>query len=179
MNPPWLDISTPLVSGMAHWPGDPNVEIDATETDGCRVTTLSMSAHTGTHIDAPLHYLAAGASVDQIPLDAVIGPACVAALDGAAEFSPGERVLFKTGGTAAVDQDMARRLAWSGVRTVGIEGLTIGDDEVHRVLLAAGIWIIEGLNLAAVEPGEYDLVCLPLKIVGADGAPARALLRKR
>ncbi len=179
MKRPWLDISTPLLSGMAHWPGDPDVEIGALDMDGCRVTTLSMSAHTGTHIDAPLHYLAGGASLDAMPLDAVIGRARVAALDGAAEFSPGERVLFKTGATAAVDQEMAQRLAWSRVRTVGIEGLTIGDDEVHRVLLAAGIWIIEGLDLAGVEPGEYELICLPLKIAGADGAPARAVLRKR
>jgi arylformamidase len=166
-----------------------------------------MSAHTGTHMDAPLHFLANGAGLDRLPLDAVIGPARVIAIRDprsvtAAELARhrirrGERVLFKTQGAAArwkrgtfdedyvyVSLDAARFLAARGVRVVGVDYLSVGgfledSAETHRTLLSAGIWIIEGLDLARIATGRYDMVCLPLRIAGGDGAPARVALRRR
>jgi arylformamidase len=207
----WLDVSVPLASGMVHWPGDPEVSISRISSmesgDECNVSTISMSAHTGTHMDAPLHYLADGAGLDGLPLEAVIGPARVIAIQDprsvrAAELARhrirrGERILFKTRGAAArwktetfdeeyvyISLDAARFLAARGLRLVGVDYLSVGgflenSAEIHRTLLGAGIWVVEGLNLARVEPGRYDLVCLPLRIAGGDGAPARVALRKR
>lgn len=207
----WIDVSVPLGSGMVHWPGDPEVSISRISSmengDECNVSAISMTAHTGTHMDAPLHFLADGAGMDRLPLDAVIGPARVIAIGDprsvtAAELARhrirrGERILFKTRGAAVrwkkgtfqedyvyVSLDAARLLAARGVRVVGVDYLSVGgfrEDaaETHRTLLSAGIWIIEGLDLSRVKPGRYDLVALPLRIAGGDGAPARVALRKR
>jgi arylformamidase len=204
-------VSVPLRSGLVHWPGDPEVSISRISSiedgDECNVSTISMSAHTGTHMDAPLHFLANGAGLDRLPLDAVIGPARVIAIRDprsvtAAELARhrirrGERVLFKTQGAAArwkrgtfdedyvyVSLDAARFLAARGVRVVGVDYLSVGgfledSAETHRTLLSAGIWIIEGLDLARIATGRYDMVCLPLRIAGGDGAPARVALRRR
>jgi arylformamidase len=196
---------------MVHWPGDPEVSISRISSmengDVCNVSTLSMTAHTGTHMDAPLHFLASGAGLDRLPLEAVIGPARVIAIQDprsvtAAELARhrirrGERILFKTRGAAArwqtgtfdedyvyVSLDVARFLAARGVRLVGVDYLSVGgfrEDgaETHRTLLGAGIWLVEGLDLGRVAAGRYDMVCLPLKIAGGDGAPARVALRLR
>lgn len=207
----WIDVSVPLHSGMVHWPGDPEVSISRISSiedgDECNVSTISMSAHTGTHMDAPLHFLADGAGLDRLPLEAVIGPARVIAIRDprsvtAAELARyrirrGERILFKTHGAAArwktgtfdaeyvyVSLIAARFLAARGVRVVGVDYLSVGgfredSAETHRTLLTAGIWIIEGLDLSRVKPGRYDMVSLPLRIAGGDGAPARVALRSR
>ena len=207
----WIDASVPLHSGMVHWPGDPEVSIvriSSMEDGGeCNVSTLCMGAHTGTHMDAPLHFLADGTGIDRLPLDAVIGPARVIAIRDARRITAGElarhrirrgeRVLFKTHGSAArwkqgtfdedfvfVSLDAARFLAARGVSVVGVDYLSVGgfradSAETHRTLLGAGIWLIEGLDLTRVKPGRYDMVCLPLRIAGADGAPARVALRRR
>lgn len=207
----WIDVSVPLGSGMVHWPGDPEVSISRTSSmedgDECNVSRISMGAHTGTHMDAPLHFLANGAGMDSLPLDAVIGPARVIAIRDprritAAELARhrirrGERILFKTHGSAArwkkgtfdedyvyVSLDAARFLAARGVGVVGVDYLSVGgfredSAETHRVLLTAGIWLVEGLDLSRVKPGRYDMVCLPLRIDRADGAPARVALRTR
>ena len=178
----------PLRSGMAHWPGDPDVEFPLHEsmTGGSEynATKISMSAHTGTHVDAPLHYIANGLSVDAMPLDAMSGSARVIAVAQleAAGISRGDRILVKTGG-GCITSAQSRYLADTGARLVGIDSLSIGGcgedcGEVHRILLSAGVWIVEGLILDEVVPGIYELLCLPLKLVGADGAPARALLRR-
>jgi arylformamidase len=90
----------------------------------------------------------------------------------------GERILLKAGGTE-IDDSAADLLARRSLPCVGIDGLSIGSESVHRLLLEANVWIIEGLDLHMVEPGSYDLVCLPLRIRGGDGAPARAFLRRR
>lgn len=193
----WIDISVPLRSPMQHWPGDPAPEIS--------LHRLNLHPHTGTHIDAPLHYVPGGETVDNMPFDATVGPARVVAVTGEAidhdvvaalDVQPGERLLFQTTNSArcwcgacfrkrfvAVTPDGARALVERGVRTVGIDYLSIGPygaegDETHRILLGAGVWVIEGLNLSGVEPGVWELVCLPLKIDAGDGAPARAALRK-
>ncbi len=167
---------------MPHWPGDPEVHvarIATIESSGSNVTALTMCAHTGTHMDAPLHYCEGGAAIDAMPLDVAVGPARVTAEmpDGC---RPGERILYKG---AVLTLDSAKKLALCGARLVGVGSSSVGPDgeggdAIHRVLLRAGVWLLEGLDLSAVEPGEYELICLPLRIAGADGAPARAFLRR-
>ena len=209
--PVWIDVSVPIHSGMVHWPDNPAVRIeriqDLSRGDAANVSRLEMGAHTGTHMDAPRHFLAKGAGLDEMPLDATIGPARViriahpdailpAELEGY-RLQAGERVLFRTRNSERCWKDSrfvedfvyisaaaAQYLVERQVRTVGIDYLSVGGYvhdgvETHQILLGAGIWLIEGLNLAAVKPGAYELVCLPLRIAGADGAPARAILRPR
>lgn len=205
----WNDVSAPLKTGMVHWPGDPEVRLDRIMTieegDEANVTVVSMCAHTGTHMDAPLHYLDGGLAIDAMPPAATIGPARVVGIADAesvkvgelerAGLQEGDRVLFKTRNSTRsdrwerflddaiyIDLAAARFLADVGVRTVGIDYLSVGSPSadstaIHRALLGAGIWVIEGLDLEGVEPGSYEMICLPLRIVGGDGAPARCLLR--
>lgn len=209
MTTAWIDISVPIYSGMVHWPGDPGALIERTQDmsrgDVANVSKLELGAHTGTHMDAPRHFLADGAALDDLPLDAVIGPARVIRIEHPqailpAELEPhdlqaGERVLFLTRNSERcwtssefvedfvyISAAAARFLVERRVRTVGIDYLSVGGFvhdgvETHQVLLGAGIWLIEGLNLSAVKPGAYELVCLPLRVAGADGAPARAIVR--
>jgi arylformamidase len=209
MKRPWRDATHPLRNGMACWPGDPAFEhrlaASMATGDACNLSVLSLCAHTGTHMDAPCHYIADGETIDRMPLDAGIGPCRVVALDvadqiTAADLLPlrlraGERILFKTRNSQrnaelqnfdrdfiSLRTDAAALLAQRQVRLVGIDYLSIGGyekdgDETHHHLLSAGIWIVEGLDLRDFEPGRYDMICLPLKIAGADGAPCRVLLR--
>ncbi|HEY7355900.1 MAG TPA: cyclase family protein [Ktedonobacterales bacterium] len=206
----WIDVSVSLHSGMAHWPDNPPVQIarmlDMERGDVCNVSTLSMGSHTGTHMDAPVHFVRGSKGIDDMPLEATIGPARIIEIHDAASIKPdelrsqaiqrGERVLFKTRNSARcwttddfiedfvyISREAARYLAGLGVQTVGVDYLSVGGftrdgPETHRALLEAGIWIIEGLNLSQVAAGAYDLICLPLKIAHSDGAPARAILRK-
>jgi len=206
----WIDVSVPIYAGMVHWPGDPPVEISQPmhldRGDVCTVSRLALGMHTGTHVDAPNHFLRGAKSVDSLSLGAMMGPARVieileTATIGEAELSGRgierrDRILLKTSNStrcwntdqfvpdfAHLTLDGAAHLVDVGVRTVGIDYLSIGrGDEgpaVHRALLGAEILIVEGLNFSGVEPGDYDFVCLPLKIRGGDGAPARALLKRR
>ena len=207
----WRDISVALTPELPVWPGDPAFErtrsLDIDRGDECNVSVLRLCAHTGTHMDAPEHYLGGAPTIDEMPLEATVGVARVIDLGEAPSVTPdvlhaheirsGERVLFKTTNSAkdwskspfltdfvSIRADAARYLADVGVRTVGIDYLSVGafegdGTETHRVLLAAGIWVVEGLDLRGVEPGFYDLVCLPIKVMGAEGAPARAIIRKR
>ena len=164
-----------------------------------------LGSHDGTHVDAPLHFIPDGAPVDRLPLDALVGPAEVVEMPGpghvtaaalaALDWPAGaERVLFKTRNSArwdepafyedyaAVAPDAARWLVQRGVRLVGIDYLSIeaydpaGEAATHTTLLGAGVVIVEGLDLRGVAPGAYTVMCLPLKFLGADGAPARVLL---
>jgi len=198
----------PVRDGMAHWPGDPVPRVERIAElaagDPATVSQIAFSAHTGTHVDAPLHFIAGGRALDEMPLDAMIGPArVIAARDrtavGAEELRRhairrGERVLLRTRNSdratghdrfteefVALAPDGARFLAGRGVRVVGIDALSIdryADRSFgsHLALLGAGIWIIEGLDLSGVAPGRYELVCLPLRIAGGEAAPARAAL---
>lgn len=207
----WIDVSVPVCTGMAHWPGDPETCVtrvsDMELGDTCNVSRIECSAHAGTHVDAPLHFLREGQAVDAAPLDALIGPARVIEIADAGEvrreelqahrIRTGERILLKTRNSLrcwnsgvfledfiGVSLDAAEFLAGRRVRLVGIDYLSVGgfggdSDSVHRALLKAGIWIVEGLNLASIQPGCYDLLCLPLRLAGSDGAPARAVLRRR
>jgi arylformamidase len=219
---PWIDISVTLRDGMVHWPGDPECQVTLAvklgapvrgqrgKTSPCNLTHLSLSAHTGTHMDAPRHFLAQGRTMESLPLDAVIGPCRVIAIKHKSaitveELRPhklrrSERVLFKTRNSVKswrlakksvfdksfvyIPSETARYLVKCGVRTVGVDYLSVGGwqkdgVECHQILLGAEVWIIEGLDLSRVKPGVYDLVCLPLKIPGADGAPARVILKRR
>lgn len=173
--------------------------------DVCNVSKVTTSVHVGTHMDAPHHFINAGRGMDAMPIDAGIGPARVIAIKNPQlirvdEIEPhgirrGERVLFRTRNSdiawrseefqrsfVHIPADTAQYLAGTGVQTIGVDYLSVGGFETdgpqtHQALLGAGIWIIEGLNLSQVTPGDYELVCLPLKLVGSDGAPARAVLR--
>jgi arylformamidase len=206
----WIDVSIPLHNGMVNWPGDAPFHrletLKITSGDPCNLSQFCSSAHIGTHMDAPRHFLADGHGMESMPIVATIGPARVIAVQDPdliriKELEPhrlgaGDRVLFKTRNSdhlwktndfqeqfVHIPQDTAAYLADLKVRTVGVDYLSVGgyetdSAETHRTLLGAGIWLIEGLNLKHVEPGEYELVCLPLKLVGSDGAPARAVLRR-
>ncbi len=181
----WVDVSTPIFSGMPNYPGDPRVVVEQSVDRDCSVTSLAMSAHTGTHMDAPLHFIPGAPSIDQIPADVCMGVAQVISLTGELPNVTAERVLFQTTPDHPVlTTAQAQHLVQHGVRLVGVTALSVdavggAEFPVHHVLLGANMWIVEGLDLSAVDPGEYDLICLPLRIRGADGAPARALLRKR
>ncbi|HAR94493.1 MAG TPA: arylformamidase [Deltaproteobacteria bacterium] len=206
-NAPWIDVSVPLVNGMISYPGDPPVEISrlpANHDEDPMISRLSASVHLGTHIDAPLHYIPEGKGIDLMPAAAMIGPARVIGIADphvisvndlqAHSLSPGERILFKTRNSSLWESPVFREdyvylstegasfLAEKGVLALGIDYLSIGgfntnEPEVHRILLEAGVWIIEGLNLRGVEPGQYDLVCMPLRIIGVEAAPARVMIR--
>lgn len=194
---------------MVHWPGDPAFRIrrlsDQKNGDLCTLSHMEMSVHTGTHMDAPLHFLQDTATIDMMPIEATIGPARVIAIRSSRaigreellehDLQPGERILFKTANSETswnsddfdedfifIARDGAEYLAERRIRTVGVDYLSVGGFrqdivETHQAILGAGIWIIEGLDLRAVAPGDYELVCLPLKLMGSDGAPARAVLR--
>jgi arylformamidase len=156
-------------------------------------------------MDAPLHFVKNGATIDEMPVEATVGPARVIRIRDRHsirreelldhEIAASQRILFRTVNSddawvgddfkedfVFIAHDAAEYLAENGVRCVGVDYLSVGGykqdaAETHQALLGAGVWVIEGLNLSGVEPGEYDLVCLPLKLMGAEGAPARAILR--
>lgn len=196
-----LDISVPLREGMVTYPGDPLVKLEraASIADGSPVnlTRIDFGLHSGTHVDAPVHFLDGAEGIDQVPLDALIGPCEVVEApdltrESVARAPEGvERVLFKTPNSelwasdefaedfARLDGEAARFLVERGVRLVGVDYLSVGDEAAHHALLEAGVVPVEGLDLRGVEPGPYELVCLPLRVVGADGAPARAVLLRR
>lgn len=190
-----LDITRPLAPGMAGYPGDPEVEFDVVLSVGCgdavNLKRYSFGSHAGTHADAPYHLLPDGKRADELPVDAFIGSARVFEFRhdiGAAHLSglgirPGEIVLFKTecANPVGVLPGAAQLLAGCGVRAVGIDRLSIETDEalpVHRILLGAGIPIIEGLELSHAEPGVYRMTAMLMRIADSDGAPLRAMLEK-
>jgi arylformamidase len=204
----WIDISVPLKNGMLGYPDDPAVRVvteqDVEKGDVFTLTAISMSAHSGTHVDSPRHFIAGGPTIDSLPFAAVNGPARVIAIDDPVSVTvaelerhrvePGEIILFKTRNSAFWISDIFREdhvylsteaavfLAGKKIRSVGIDYLSVGgfqknEADVHRVLLEVPVWIIESLDLSKVEPGHYDLFCLPLRIEGCEAAPARAFVK--
>lgn len=199
-----FDVSVPVRSGMVIYEGDPEVRLERTvsiaEGALANISELELGVHSGTHVDAPVHFIDGAPGVDALPLDVLFGPAHVVdatgvqgALDEPALRTlalPGEaeRVLFKTTNSrlweldrftsdfVSLREDGATYLIERGVRLVGIDYLSIGDEGAHQALLGAGVVPLEGLDLRAVEAGAYTLLCLPLRLVGSDGGPARALL---
>lgn len=205
-----FDVTLPIHSGMPVYEGDPEVSIRKWLSPGgvgaASVSLLSLGSHTGTHVDAPLHFREGAPGVDRLPLDVLIGPARVYDLALAdhidatslrgVDLGAYPRVLFKTRNSAASGKgqpckefvalagDAARLLVEAGVRLIGLDGPSADpysstDFPAHHALLDAGVVIVEGLDLSAVPPGDYELLCLPLKIRGGDGAPARVVLRER
>lgn len=178
---------------------------DIEKGDSYTLSHISVGSHTGTHIDAPLHVFKGGSGIDKIPLNTLCGPALVIEIKNSESINvdelasyridAGDRILFKTGNSSSLinsDQfntgyvylsnESARFLAERKVSLVGIDylsisGYKVSGIDVHHTLLGAGIWLLEGLDLSAVHPGKYELICLPLKIYNGDGAPARAILR--
>ncbi len=208
-NSDWIDISVALSDDFVHWPGDPDVKIRQVkerEKDGSNSTKIEMMAHTGTHIDAPRHFINDGATIDQMPLSAMIGRAKVIHIQDPNvikkgelqrhNISKGDRILFRTKNSdrrwdelpflekfVYLETAAAEYLAETGVRLVGIDYLSVSgykmnDEEVHNALLGAGIWIIEGLDLSQAEEGDYNMICMPVKIHGSDGAPARVAIKR-
>jgi arylformamidase len=204
----YIDISRPLGPDTPLWPGSPGVTLNPLQQiasgDAANVSRIDIEAHTGTHIDAPLHFVAGGATVEEVGLARLIGEAHVAEVRGTAigaadldalSLPEGtRRLLLRTDAShdssydsapfrpdfPALTADGARWIVERGIDLIGIDYLSIQryDDppDVHHVLLNAGVVILEGLRLTDVEPGVYTLVCLPLHIIGAEAAPARAIL---
>ncbi len=204
-----IDATVPLHPAMAVFEGDPPFEMSPHNAmdrgEPYNLSRISMGSHTGTHIDAPRHYLPNGATVDQLPLGVLMGKAVVVDVTGkavidvdaliAAGVKGSQRVLFKTSGGPYLERgetrqycallpDAAEMLVQWGVKLVGIDQLSVENHEggrspVHHILLGAGIVIIEGLRLSRAPAGDCEVICLPLAISGGDGAPARVVLRYR
>lgn len=185
------------VFGCAVYPGDPHPERETKLkiSDGamCNLSAFSMCAHNGTHVDAPLHFIDGGKSVDQLPLDQFIGYAYVAEHEGPVLAGDAERMLEKAAacdaraaerilvkGKATVTAEAAKVFAAKGIRLFGNESQTVGPEdapmEVHLIMLGAGIALLEGIRLAEAEEGAYLLHAAPLNLGGAEGAPCRATL---
>lgn len=205
------DISLTISDALPIWPGDPKIELNKisliNEGKIANVTHLSASVHIGTHVDAPDHFLGNGQTVENLPLDLLVGPAYVVELDIEGQISAEDlqeasipegvkRLLFKTANSKiwaegysefeedfiALDADASDYLVSLGIEVVGVDYLSVAPyadpAPTHKILLGAGVLIIEGLNLSGIEAGDYTLYCLPIKIMGSDGAPARVLLQK-
>lgn len=202
------DVTLPIHKDMLVWEGDPKVSIQNVATvakDGVRLSHFSLGSHTGTHVDAPSHFLEEGDTLDKIPLEKFIGKCRVLNLTdlshqeiGVSDLSKitikkGDRLLFKTGNFRLLQSstfpkkyislsfEAAEFLAEKGVVLVGTDFLSIEKKAnpghpVHKALLSKGIVNVEGLNLENVPAGTYQMICLPIHVMGVDGAPARVVL---
>jgi arylformamidase len=202
------DVSVVLKPGMPVWPGESGLEISKIKTIedgmGANVSAIRTGCHIGTHIDAPLHFIDRGESIERLSLDLFVGkvrvyPMTVRKCIGTGDLEPlglerGQRVIFKTSNSnlwekesfqteyVFISEEAAQFLVDVGVKTVGIDYLSVeryGNENspTHHILLGSGVGVIEGLDLRGVDGGEYELICLPLKLAGADGSPARVILR--
>ncbi len=203
-----FDISVPLRPDIPTYEGEPGPRLEfrklLSKGDSSTVSVLSLGSHTGTHVDAPSHFIDGAHGVEELPLDALVGPAYVAEFSGNTHITAAElesmaipadcqRLLFMTRNSVLWDDPefhrdfiaLAPDAAWAlgerGLQLVGIDYLSIerfraSPHEVHETLLASGVVILEGVDLRRVTPGGYFLVCAPLNVVGAEGAPARAFL---
>lgn len=208
----WYDITVPLKQGIIYFPTDPlppKIYRLHDRALGAKVTmsVLEIISHTGTHIDAPLHFIADAETITDMPLDATVGPTRVIEIKDKESIKAkelkqhnikkGERVLFKTRNSPEgyagekfnedycyLEDDGADYLAEVGVKLVGIDFITIGTikrmeniQHTHQVLLEAGIYILEDCALDGVPQGEYEMLCLPIPVYKGDAAPCRAILR--
>lgn len=205
------DVSVPIRSGMATYPGNPAVSVTleqaVTQGKSANVSRIDFGSHTGTHVDAPRHFFDDAPGVDALPLERLCGPCRLVAVDdgvravGEAELrafdlAGVERVLIRSRNSAwlaagdpefhpdytYVAPDGAAYLVSLGVQLVGVDYLSVeqfhsGHHRTHRTLLEREVVIVEGLSLAGVPAGDYELLCLPLRLAGGDGAPARVVLR--
>ncbi|MFN8596147.1 MAG: cyclase family protein [Anaerolineae bacterium] len=206
---PVFDITLPLSNELPVWPGDPAINFyrvsDVNTGEVVTLSRLEAGSHIGTHLDAPLHFIPGGNTVDQLDLEVLIGACHVidvgkadmidaALLDQLPIPAGATRLLFRTRNSAwwaqrdyafhtdyvAIDQSGAEWLVKRGVRLVGVDYMSVAPYHAtiptHQVLLQAGVIAVENLNLTGIEPGEYHLICLPLKLKDGDGAPVRAIL---
>ena len=207
---PIYDVTVPIRSGMPIYEGDPPVMIEAASSlasgDSANVSFLHFGAHTGTHVDAPAHFIEGAAKIDSLSLDILIGPVRVihvaedrTEIDSeflsSCDLGNVERIIFRTRNSGFWKSgfrkdfthllpEAAEMLVNRGVKLVGTDYLSIekfhsGHHRTHIALLSRGVVIVEGLNLSGVPAGDYELICLPLKIAegSGDGAPARVVLR--
>jgi arylformamidase len=206
-----IDITVPLTTRMPVWPGCKGILITPTmrleDGDSSNVSRLDLNLHTGTHVDAPRHFLQNGTTVEQLPLDVLIGPSYVAYLPDAADVTPRNltdlnlpsgitRLLLRTRNSelwaartiefrkdfVALTHEAAQWIVDKGIRLIGVDYLSVqrysDDSRTHQILSGADTVVLEGLNLSNVETGFYELICLPLRLVGTEAAPARAILQQ-
>ena len=203
------DVTVSISKDMVVYPGDPPVKIERKSTINkndakSNLSRYSFGSHTGTHVDAPFHFIENGITVDKLPLELLVGRARVVEVTAPRidesvleefDFTPDARVLFKTRNSYLWSQKnfvedyvyitpgAARSLVSQGIKVIGIDYLSVEKYGVetfdtHLIFLNAGTLIIEGLDLREIEPGDYELICLPLKVKDGDGAPARVVLRQ-
>ncbi len=201
------DVSVPIHEGMPIYRGNPgysrSLHQAIAEGATANVSRLDMGAHTGTHVDGPSHFYDGGPGTEVLDIEAMLGPCVVveipdrgldpidgAALEAAAIPEGSERVLLKTTNSKLweqaefthdfirLDKSGAAFVLERGIRLIGIDYLSIGDGDAHLALLEARVVALEGLDLREIEPGPYELLCLPLRLAdGSDGAPTRVVLR--
>jgi len=206
--PKIFDISVPVATGGTVYPGNPEIRIEpasqVSKGASSNVSRVSLGSHTGTHVDAMKHFFDGASTVDQLPLESLVGPATVIALPDDVMSVTAEhlkqqrlgavsRLLIKTRNSGFINDgtfhkdytyvapDAAEHLVGLGVKLVGVDYLSVeqfhsGHHKTHRTLLGKNVVIVEGLDLSGVAPGTYELYCLPLRLAGLDGAPARAIL---
>ena len=204
------DVTLTISPDMPVWPGDPSVDLKLVSkiSDGANanVSHIKMGVHTGTHVDAPFHFLDNGKTIEEIPLSILVGRAYVLHLPNSVRMITAEilqnanipprtrRVLMRTRNSilwskknlsfqedfVAIDEEASEYLVNRGVKLVGVDYLSVApfknSGPTHRILLSAGVVIVEGLDLSKVSQGRYNFHCLPLKLSGSDGAPARVIL---
>jgi arylformamidase len=204
-----IDVSVPLDANVPTYPGNTPYSLEPIKRiargDSSNVSTIHLSAHSGTHVDAPRHFFDSGTGAESLPLEMLIGRARVIEVStrkgigaeelGAAHLDEDARVLIKTSNSRfwgspefhpdfiGVTESGAQYLLDHGIKVVGVDYLSVEEFKkpgapAHHVLLGGGVIVIEGLNLRDVEPGVYEMFCLPLALVGSDGAPARVVLRR-
>lgn len=207
------DVSVLISEDLPVWPGDPGISMTLASSlnqgDDANVTRLSLGVHTGTHIDAPVHFEPGGMAIDQLPIDTLIGSCQVYDLPEVnggigpddlekLDFKGTSRVLFKTKNSiwwekeetkfqkefVYITEEGAQFLISRGVKLVGIDYLSVEkfespDYATHHLLLRNQVVIVEGLNLSGICSGEYELIALPLRLKGSDGSPARVILREQ
>ncbi|QUS59970.1 cyclase family protein [Synechocystis sp. PCC 7338] len=207
----YIDISVPVSPELPRWPGSPEIQfqrsLDLNNGDIATDTTINFSVHTGTHVDAPSHFISEGNTVDQLDLDVMMGMAYVAVFPDDVEFITADllnnlplpaqikRLLLRTRNSyfwqikgsefqkdfVGLTADAAQWIVDQGIQLIGIDYLSVqryyDGPATHQILLDAEVVIIEGLNLDSVSEGIYELICLPIKLKGIEGAPARVVLR--
>jgi len=205
-----FDISVPISAELPVWPSDPPIVLERykviSEGNTSNDSRIACSVHSGTHVDAPAHFIENGSTVEELPLETLMGPATVVELSEVGIITPElleaqalppqtRRLLLKTKNSdlwtdpahqfnpdfVALSSDSASWIVSKRIHLVGIDYLSIqlskdAEPLTHRILLEAGIVIVEGLDLRKVDPGDYQLFCLPIKLAGCEGAPARAVL---
>jgi arylformamidase len=203
--PKILDISLPLYPGMITYPNNPNIEIKSLKTPTTFISEIKMGTHSGTHIDVPRHIKEDGLTLDQINLDILMGTCRVLDVTNAEtsikikdikkyNIQKGERILFKTGNSLrdfnefyedyifldgeAADYLVEKQIILAGIDSLSIKQRGSPDQRPHTSLLNNNVVILEGLDLSKAEEGEYELICLPLRLLGLDGSPVRAILTK-